>query len=138
MNNVDKEWVRLLPEIRRIKSDRCQYCGRPAEQYHHIVPRHMGGDNRLSNIVPLCYECHLKAHSKRGNAHGKLGRKEIEPSDNFDEVADYYLDGIYCLKTALEFTGMARNTFYKHLHRYAEREGRTVQMKGRRFSQGSL
>lgn len=33
-------------------------------EYHHIVPLVNGGTNNLSNIVPLCKECHYKAHDK--------------------------------------------------------------------------
>ena len=32
----------------------CQYCGSPAEHVHHLIPIAAGGDNRESNLIPLC------------------------------------------------------------------------------------
>lgn len=42
----------------------CQYCGSPAEHVHHIIPLIKGGDNRKSNLISLCTECHGKIHGK--------------------------------------------------------------------------
>lgn len=36
----------------------CQYCGLPAEHVHHLIPIAAGGDNRESNLIPLCLKCH--------------------------------------------------------------------------------
>lgn len=139
MKEINKEYLRERNRLWQIKGRKCIYCGSVATELHHIVPRHVGGDNRLSNIVPLCYECHCKAHSKRPCRDGvKYGRKRTAKPINFDEVADYYLDGIYTLKTALEFTGLKRNTFYKFLHEFAENEDREYQIAERPFIQGSL
>lgn len=44
-------------------SERCFECGQPAEFDHHVVPRSRGG----INTVPLCRECHAKAHHRNGN-----------------------------------------------------------------------
>lgn len=44
----------------------CANCGSTDKiEYHHIVPLVLGGTNNLSNIVPLCKVCHLKAHDKK-------------------------------------------------------------------------
>lgn len=40
----------------------CQYCGKQAEQVHHLIPIAKGGDNRQSNLIPLCTECHCLVH----------------------------------------------------------------------------
>tara|TARA_Y100000034_G_scaffold124062_1_gene171709 strand:+ start:480 stop:950 length:471 start_codon:yes stop_codon:yes gene_type:complete len=37
---------------------------------HHIIPKHMGGDNEPSNIVELTIEEHAKAHKKLYDKHG--------------------------------------------------------------------
>ena len=64
--------------------DKCANCGsKDLVEYHHVVPLVHGGTNNLGNIVPLCHECHLKAHNKHnhGDAYkkakedGRVGRK---------------------------------------------------------------
>lgn len=124
--DIDKEWLRLKPKIAQIKGNKCFYCGKPAEEYHHIIPRHMGGDNRLENIVPMCTECHRKAHSKRSyKPHGAWGRPRIETPQQFDIVIDKYLDCCFSLAEALELTGIKRHTFYRMLQEYKDRTGDT-------------
>ena len=41
----------------------CLECGAPSEHDHHVVPRSRGG----TVTVPLCVECHAKAHHREGN-----------------------------------------------------------------------
>lgn len=36
-------------------------CGKDIE-YHHIVPLERGGRDVLSNLAPVCYDCHTKIH----------------------------------------------------------------------------
>ena len=64
--------------------DKCANCGsEDLVEYHHVVPLVHGGTNNLGNIVPLCHECHLKAHDKhshgdaykKAKADGRVGRK---------------------------------------------------------------
>ena len=64
--------------------NKCANCGsKDLVEYHHVVPLVHGGTNNLGNIVPLCHECHLKAHNKHnhGDAYkkakedGRVGRK---------------------------------------------------------------
>lgn len=40
----------------------CLLCGKPIEQYHHIVPKSKNGSNTLGNIVGLCRNCHDAVH----------------------------------------------------------------------------
>ena len=47
----------------------CQYCGKPTAQIHHLIPIVVGGDNRESNLIPLCAECHGLIHNKHFNKH---------------------------------------------------------------------
>lgn len=125
-HDIDREYLRMREWLWEQKGRACIYCGNPAEELHHIVPRHMGGDNRLSNIVPLCRECHCKAHSKRNNEkEWKAGRPLLPMPDNFFEVADEYLDNKITFGEALEKVGTTRNTFYRFLHEYREETGDT-------------
>jgi len=36
---------------------------------HHIVPRMVGGTDRLSNLATLCETCHRNVHSSRKRSH---------------------------------------------------------------------
>ncbi|HEX9890179.1 MAG TPA: HNH endonuclease [Nitriliruptorales bacterium] len=36
---------------------RCQYCGRPAEDVDHVVPRSRGGEHAWENVVASCRRC---------------------------------------------------------------------------------
>lgn len=129
---IDNEWRRLKPRISKLKGDRCFYCGARAEEYHHIIPRHMGGDNRLENIVPMCTECHRKAHSKRSyKPHGKWGRPKLDKPSNFNEVIDLYLNNDITLSEALEVTELKRNKFYSLLSEYREETGDCRKHKNR-------
>ena len=84
----------------------------------------MGGDNRLENIVPMCTECHRKAHSKRSyRPHGDWGRPRLETPDNFDDIVNLYLDNSIMFVEALKLTGLKRQTFYRMLEEYRKRTG---------------
>lgn len=39
---------------------RCQYCGRPAENLDHVVPRSRGGGHEWENVVASCRECNAR------------------------------------------------------------------------------
>ena len=45
-----------------LKAKKCRICGKPAYCLHHILPLCKGGDNRQSNLIPVCLECHKKIH----------------------------------------------------------------------------
>ena len=121
---IDNEWRRIKPKVAKIKGDKCFYCGSAATEYHHIIPRHMGGDNRLENIVPMCTECHRKAHSKRSyRPHGDWGRPKHKTPANFDKVIDLYLGNQILFTEALEMTGLKKHVFYRMLEEYREITG---------------
>ena len=53
----------------------CKHCGyRLHLQLHHIVPRHMGGDNRITNMEYLCPNHHAEAHD---NGKGRTDYSKI-------------------------------------------------------------
>jgi len=41
-------------------NQRCQYCGRGAENLDHVVPRSRGGQESWENLVVSCRACNLK------------------------------------------------------------------------------
>ena len=57
---------------------------------HHIVPRHMGGSNNLSNLVELTVEEHAEAHRKLFEQHGlwedEIAWKGLSGMLTMDEV----------------------------------------------------
>lgn len=44
---------------RLIKEDICAYCGAPADQWEHIIPRSRGGPDTFHNEVRACKKCNL-------------------------------------------------------------------------------
>lgn len=39
---------------------RCQYCGRPAEDVDHVLPRSRGGPHTWENVVAACRTCNAR------------------------------------------------------------------------------
>ena len=57
----------------------CEYCGSKGEHIHHITPISRGGDNRESNLITLCLNCHSKIHNRNFTEDWKqLQREGIE------------------------------------------------------------
>lgn len=57
----------------------CVNCGSTDNLYlHHIVPLSLGGTNKLSNIVPLCGNCHSKIHGTKAINIRELAKKGKE------------------------------------------------------------
>lgn len=46
-----------------IAHPRCEMCGSRAEVVHHKLPKSLGGTNATTNLMSLCFDCHLKVHS---------------------------------------------------------------------------
>lgn len=68
-------------------------CGREIE-YHHVIPLERGGLDIISNLVPVCYDCHTKIHfnfiRKKPERTGRR-RKEYDP-DLMDSVFSRYVN----------------------------------------------
>ena len=76
----------------------------------------MGGDNRLQNIIPLCEECHHKAHSKStGIKRKKRGRPKIKSPTNLTDIYNDYINNELTLEGICNLLGVGRNTFYRWL-----------------------
>lgn len=59
---------------------KCQCCGKRdcRLEVHHLLPRSMGGSDKLANLVTLCSDCHNLAHSTEEQLlvfQKKFGRK---------------------------------------------------------------
>lgn len=75
----------------------CVCCGSgEGIEYHHIVPLRLGGTNRLSNIAPLCGDCHVKAHGCVGIMGGRRagqGRPKKKPPNGYQDILFKYVHG---------------------------------------------
>lgn len=84
------------------KGTKCLYCNKEVGdniEFHHLIPLIFGGDNRESNIIPLCSKCHNRAHGgnkeneislstliKQGiEASGKKGGRKQDKLDKMTE-----------------------------------------------------
>jgi hypothetical protein len=86
-NKIKKGLKRVLPFIHRLffgcktppapkwlkdaalrrahyRCEKCGYHNRGALHVHHIIPRAKCGQNKLSNLIVLCPNCHSKAHAR--------------------------------------------------------------------------
>lgn len=78
---------------------RCISCDRTDITWHHVVPVEIGGADRISNIVPLCKDCHMNVHLQKSmlermkNGRAKTGnfggRKRSVPENYKDLLNDY-------------------------------------------------
>ncbi len=78
--------------------DKCANCGSELTvEYHHVVALALGGTNRLTNIVPLCWVCHQKAHGSQNIRNicrsENVGRNRNQPVENYEQILFDYLHG---------------------------------------------
>ena len=107
-------------------------------QYHHVIPLSLGGQDILSNIVPLCEDCHNLIHHakiKKGNlSHSELikaginkakaegkqpGRKSTTIKDipeNFLKLYDKIKNKEITIMGASRELGLSRPTIYKYIN----------------------
>lgn len=83
----------------------CVCCGAmEGIAYHHILPLSMGGDNRFSNIVPVCEVCHGKIHGKHMTCLQRFSERNGRPRKDkpygADVVIEKYLKGRITSKQA--------------------------------------
>lgn len=62
----------------------CQYCGDPAENVDHVVPKSKGGPHSWENVVAACRRCNSRKENRTPHEAGmRLARKPFVPSDGF-------------------------------------------------------
>lgn len=68
-HNYPSDWDQRRQEVLERHSHQCVNChtvgGLDDLQVHHIVPVGQAGTHVVSNLVPLCPQCHDAAHRKR-------------------------------------------------------------------------
>ena len=61
---------------------RCQYCGAPAENIDHVVPRSRGGEHVWENVVASCRPCNAQKEDRLlGETHLTLRRPPYAPRE---------------------------------------------------------
>jgi len=62
----------------------CQYCGAPAENLDHVVPRSRGGTHTWENVVAACRRCNSRKENRLPEDAGlRLHRGPFAPADGF-------------------------------------------------------
>lgn len=61
----------------RLVYDECAACGAPVTNVHHVIPRSQGGDDLLSNLLPICGSGTMRCH---GAMHGSPYTVEVGES----------------------------------------------------------
>ena len=62
----------------------CQYCGAPAENLDHVVPRSRGGAHAWDNVVAACRRCNSRKENRLIEDVGlRLARRPAAPRDGF-------------------------------------------------------
>lgn len=110
-----------------IDNYKCINCGEPAEHWHHVVPKSLGG-NDTTNLVPLCLKCHSLIHNKsltskalqragieRAKKEGKYKGKPPIPVNEQQFYKEYQLVlmGKQTNRQAMEHLGLKPNTYYR-------------------------
>ena len=60
----------------------CQYCGAPAENIDHVIPRSRGGQHHWENVVAACRPCNARKEDRLLSelAHMRLRRQPRPPA----------------------------------------------------------
>ena len=62
----------------------CQYCGRPAENVDHVMPRSRGGRHTWDNVVAACRRCNARKENRLPAEVGlRLIRRPKPPPEGF-------------------------------------------------------
>jgi 5-methylcytosine-specific restriction endonuclease McrA len=62
----------------------CQYCGAPAENLDHVVPKSRGGAHAWDNVVAACRRCNSKKENRLIEDAGlRLAQRPYAPRDGF-------------------------------------------------------
>ena len=56
----------------------CQYCGRPAENIDHVLPRSRGGEHTWENIVAACRSCNTRKGDRTPQEAGLSLARELQ------------------------------------------------------------
>lgn len=112
-------------EVKNKVGKNCCNCGASENiEYHHIVPLFLGGKDVITNIVPLCHQCHKAAHCGRHVSHYAIssngGRKTKAIGDKAETVFEAYLNGKVGNRKACEMLGYADGSQIKSVKAFKQ------------------
>lgn len=72
-NPVPKNERKKDNKLINAKKHNCEYCGKKNcyTNIHHIKSKGSGGDDIEDNLIELCGDCHVRAHS------GEISKQEL-------------------------------------------------------------
>ena len=72
-NPVPKNERKKDKKLINKKKHNCEYCGKKNcyTNTHHIRSKGAGGDDTKDNLIELCSDCHVRAHS------GEISKQEL-------------------------------------------------------------
>lgn len=119
-NELNKKYLKI-----------CSNCGSDKEiEFHHIVPLINGGTNAISNIVPLCEECHFKAHEKiYKTKKTKSGRPKKVLNEEQYKYLKMYFEKQIGKKEAMEKTKVKGNTTWSKITNQYKKQNGIVNFK---------
>ena len=113
--------------LKSVLGNTCVNCGATENiEYHHIVPICVGGTNKLSNIVPVCYRCHKAIHGEKDYREYKISlrmKEEKIPINKYDDDIERYINCKITKDELLYILGvknLSSNKYYRH---YLESHG---------------
>ena len=124
MGKRDIGYLKMRDEILDRYHNRCANCGCEDDlQIHHIVPVSIGGKDVITNLVPLCVNCHLAAHHGRDleeykkNTGRQNGGRQIKVDfKDFDAIFQKYIDGKIGKTVFCKLTGYCMHVTKRNPH----------------------
>lgn len=84
-------------ELIAAHGNKCIKCGEsdPSKiQWHHALPKSLGGEDSIENIVPLCVKCHALEHGHGCYVNTKAGGRPKKKYEEFPGF-DLYIEWIF-------------------------------------------
>lgn len=127
---MDPEARKRRPIVGQFKKDlierhgtRCKICGSDGPiNWHHIIPFSCGGPDTVDNIIPLCEQCHARAHGKAlkpQEQRKKLGRHR-ETCEHQDAIFRQYVNGEITMREACILLGRSTKSHITEMAAFKE------------------
>jgi ribosomal protein L37AE/L43A len=107
-NSIQKELKELSALCKKNADYKCEVCGEPAIDAHHIIPLEEGGQNTLDNLICVCRACHRQIH--KGVYKYDENSKKFMPSIIQEHIIPNNVKPNYIR----EFEKMLGTTIYKN------------------------
>ena len=139
MSNYSRKVAHKAKQERMLGTICCncgKECGSEIE-YHHVVPLERGGLDVISNLKPLCYECHTKVHfdveRKKPERRGR--KRKVYDQALMDSVFGRYVNGEIMELQAREELGTGCRI--RDMVQFKEwAEGKGIDLKHAHFGRG--